>query len=88
METVNPKLDEAVSEVDLAYCRAAIYSAMVLGFQPPTDETLCRLLARESRSSLAHAASMLYPTHEPNLLCKIEALPNAEETDTPALASR
>ena len=88
METVNPKLDEAASEIDLAYCRAAIYSAMVLGFQPPTDETLRRLLARDSKSSLTQAASMLYPTREPNLICKIEALPDAEEADRSSLATR
>ena len=88
METVKTKSDEAASDIDLAYCRAALYSAVVIGFQPPTDETVPRLLARDSRSSLSHAASMLYPTQEPNLVCKIEALPNAEEIDTSALASR
>jgi DMSO reductase family type II enzyme chaperone len=88
MEIVNTKSDEAASDIDLAYCRAAIYSAMVLGFQPPTDETLSRLLARDSKSSLVHAASMLYPDREPNLICKIEALPDAEEADRSSLASR
>jgi putative dimethyl sulfoxide reductase chaperone len=88
METVNTKLNEATSDIDLAYCRAALYSALMLGFQPPTDETLSRLLTRDSRSSLAHAASILYPAQEPNLICKIEALPNTEETDTATLASR
>ena len=86
--TVNQIRCESQRSVDLAYCRAALYSALMLGFQPPTDETLSRLLARDSRSSLAHAASILYPAQEPNLICKIEALPNTEETDTSTLASR
>ena len=88
MEILPSKSAETTDPIDLAYCRAAIYSAMVLGFQPPTEETLSRLLARDSRSSLAHAASILYPAQEPNLICKIEALPNTEETDTATLASR
>jgi TorA maturation chaperone TorD len=82
------KSAETTDPIDLAYCRAALYSALMLGFQPPTDETLSRLLARDSRSSLAHAASILYPAQEPKLICKVEALPNTEETDTATLASR
>src|SRR4030095_3424904 len=44
MKIVNKKLNEAASDIDLAYCRAALYSALMLGFQPPTDETLSPLL--------------------------------------------
>jgi DMSO reductase family type II enzyme chaperone len=78
--------DEKVSEVDLAYCRAALYSALALGFQPPADDILSRLLTADSRRSLTGAATMLYP-QRPDILSAIEALPPAEETNRLALAS-
>jgi DMSO reductase family type II enzyme chaperone len=87
MEIVNTKLDEAVSDADLGHCRAALYSALALGFQPPDDEILSRLLTADSRSSLAGAATMLYP-EQPDLISAIEALPAAEETNRWALASK
>jgi DMSO reductase family type II enzyme chaperone len=87
MEIVNTKLDKAVSDVDLAYCRAALYSALALGFQPPDDDILSRLLTADSRSSLAGAATMLYP-QQPDLISAIEALPAAEETNRWTLASK
>jgi DMSO reductase family type II enzyme chaperone len=75
-----------IAEADLAYCRAALYSAWALGFQPPDDEVLSRLLTPDSRSALAGAAAMLYPAREPDLVSIIEALPSVEKPDIPALA--
>ena len=48
--------------VDLCYCRAALYSALAIGFQGPMDDNIARLLTAESRSSLTSAADMLYPS--------------------------
>lgn len=79
--------DEKVSEVDLAYSRAAFYSALALGLQPPSDQVLSRLLTAESRSCLAGAAAMLYPAQQAYLISAIEALPNADTTNTPELES-
>lgn len=80
--------DAKASEVDLAYCRAALYSALALGFQPPTGEILSRLLTPDSRSALAGAVTTLYPAQQPNLISTLEALPNAEKTNIAALGSK
>jgi len=65
----------ANSEIDLAYCRAALYSALALGFQPPNDDTLTRLLAAEGKASLIRAAAAFGSHHQDNLARRIEALP-------------
>jgi DMSO reductase family type II enzyme chaperone len=77
---------ENVSEVDLAYCRAALYSALAIGFQAPTEDNLSRLLTADSRSCLAGAATTLYPS-EPDILSAVEALPDIETTSLSSLRS-
>jgi DMSO reductase family type II enzyme chaperone len=79
--------ERQLEEADLACCRAAFYSALALGFQSPADDVLSRLLAADSRSCLASAATMLYP-HQPDLMSAIEGLPGAEESNRWALASK
>src|SRR4026209_2880772 len=88
MNTNEENLAQATSDTDLSYCRAAIYSVLSLGFQPPTEQILSRLLTPESRASLAHAATLLYPEQKTDLVISIEALAQAGENDTAALASR
>ena len=78
---------ERSNVIDLAYCRAALYSALAIGFQAPTDDNLSRLLTTESRSSLTSAADMLYPSRQPDLISLIEAFPTADKNSTPALSS-
>ena len=63
------------SDIELSYCRAAIYSALALGFQAPTDETLSRLTTPDSKNSLVSAAAMLYADHAPDIIEAIVALP-------------
>jgi DMSO reductase family type II enzyme chaperone len=46
-------------EEDAALCRSALWEALALGFRPPTDETLRRLLSPEGAGALADAAGML-----------------------------
>lgn len=46
----------AQAEVDLALSRAALYGALALGFRPPTDETLERLIDENAAAALADAA--------------------------------
>jgi len=87
MTTTEATIAQAPSDIDLSYCRAAIYSALALGFLPPTVETLARLLADESRASLAHAAALLHPEREADLVSRIEALSEAEDSRSAALAS-
>jgi DMSO reductase family type II enzyme chaperone len=81
---ISPEIDTnpAVSEIDLAYCHAAFYSALAIGFQPPNDETLARLLTGDSKASLISAAAMFSLRHQKQIVTAIEALPNAEEIGT------
>lgn len=51
----------AVSETDLALSRAILYSALALGFRPPTEETTARLCANEGTAVIAAAAALLDP---------------------------
>jgi TorA maturation chaperone TorD len=75
------------SELDAAYCRAALYSALAIGFQAPTAENLFRLLTAESRSCLINAANLLYPSGEPDLISVIEAFPNFNDECLTAVSS-
>lgn len=52
-------LDQKVNEVDMALCRATFYSALALGFRPPSDETVSRLISEEGATALADAAAVL-----------------------------
>jgi len=88
MTTPEANVAQAASEIDLSYCRAAIYSALALGFQPPTEEILSRLLTPESRACLARAAARLHPEREADLVFSIEALSQAEDSRSTALPSR
>lgn len=69
----------AAERLDAAYCRAALYSALAIGFQAPTAENLTRLLTAESRSSLIGAAKLLYPSGAPDLISLVEAFPNCTD---------
>ncbi len=75
------------SDIDLAYCRAALYSALAIGFQAPTAENLARLLTAESRASLISAANLLYPSGEPDLISVIEAFPNPTNSNDEGLTA-
>lgn len=55
------------SETDLALCRATLYSALALGFRPPTEETISRLASQQGAAALAEAAALLDPDQESGL---------------------
>ena len=78
---------ERSKEIDLAYCRAALYSALALAFRAPTDDTLARLLAPDSKLSLKSAAAMFSPASQEDLCSCIEALPDLTAVN-PALQYR
>lgn len=78
----------AADSVDAAYCRAAIYSALALGFLPPTEQILSRLLRPESRDCLTRAAALLHPERAADLIPSIEALAQADDSCSAALAAR
>lgn len=73
--TSSPQVQNSEA-IDAAYCRAALYSALAIGFQSPTGESLARLLTPESRHSLKCAADVLYPARQPDLISLIDAFPD------------
>ena len=81
------KNGEVAETLDAAYCRAALYSALAIGFQAPTAENLSRLLTEESKSSLTITADMLYPARQPDLISLIHDFPNADADCTTAFSS-
>jgi putative dimethyl sulfoxide reductase chaperone len=88
MEIAAYKIADKTDAIDLTYCRAALYSALAIGFQHPDDESLAPLLTAESKSSLTSAAAMLYPSRQPDLIPLIEAFPSADADGMEALPSR
>jgi TorA maturation chaperone TorD len=48
-----------VTDADLHLCRAALYTALALGFRPPTPETIERLTEPVAADALADAAGVL-----------------------------
>lgn len=88
MENVNTESEQPVTDIDLAYCRAVVYSALAIGFQAPTEETISRLLAENSRASLSDAAAALYPSCKADLVSLIDALPGGDNDYTMMLSSR
>src|SRR3972149_2000462 len=49
----------ALEAVDLLLCRSALWEALVLGFCPPTEETVARLARAEGAGARAAAAAAL-----------------------------
>lgn len=48
-----------IHESDLALCRSAFYEALALGFYPPTEETLKRLLTEDQNQALVEIGTIL-----------------------------
>ena len=48
-----------IHEVDLTLCRSAMYEALALGFRPPTDQAITRLVLEYHNLALAEIATML-----------------------------
>lgn len=88
MSSTAANITQDTRDIDLSYCRAAIYSALALGFLPPTVETLSRLLTDETRACLARAAARLHPEQEADFVSRIEALSRANDNQSAALAGR
>ncbi|MBI4490029.1 MAG: molecular chaperone TorD family protein [Deltaproteobacteria bacterium] len=69
-----------INEVDLVLCRATLYGALALGFRPPTEETMARLVSEEGTSALADAAIVLDGDHELELARHVKTLALAGAT--------
>lgn len=55
MKSVESKTDNS----DVALCRSALYEALALGFRPPAQETMGRLIFEEQNQALAEIARIL-----------------------------
>lgn len=67
MISQEPGGDHATTEVDLVLCRATLYGALALGFRPPSQETITRLISENGVAALSDAAAALDPDHDPRL---------------------
>ncbi len=61
---MEPSTAENAETIDLALARATLYSALALGFRPPTEEIIARLGSKDAAAALASAAALLDPTRE------------------------
>jgi len=64
MESDTLKTAPSIAEIDLALCRATLYSALALGFRSPTEETIARLGSKAAAAAVARAAALLDPNRE------------------------
>ena len=79
--------NQEVSDIDLALCRATLYSALALGFRPPTDEAIGRLATPQNTAALGEAAAMLDADGELGLASLVQAVADAGRVGTATLAS-
>jgi DMSO reductase family type II enzyme chaperone len=86
-EMENRNMDESAAEIDRTYCRATIYSALALGFRPPTDETVARIIEPQNAMSLSAAAALLDFEGKRNLVRGIDALASVGRADASILES-
>jgi DMSO reductase family type II enzyme chaperone len=76
MGTGGPKFGAhpRIDEVDLALCRSLLYEALSLGFHPPTDETVARLVSPEALRALADAVAVLDSAWDTDLVTVVRGL--------------
>lgn len=66
------------TDIDIALCRATLYSALALGFRPPEKETKARLTTQEAVAALAEAAALLDAGGDAGLGAAVKTLAAAE----------
>ena len=84
MKPETSRTDQPVNEIDIALCRATLYSALALGFRPPTEETRSRLASKQAVAALKQAAALL-DVRGGALLSAVEGLAAAEEESLESL---
>lgn len=75
------------SDIDLALCRATLYSALALGFRPPSGETITRLISEEGVAALSDAAAVLNQSHDLKIDSVTRALATEEKTSAAELSA-
>ena len=79
MRTEMANTKTKATEIDVALCRVTLYSALALGFRPPTEETRARLTSKEAVAALAEAAALLDGNGGARLFSAVKELVAAEE---------
>ena len=74
MNSTTSSVDQGISAIDSALCRATVYSALALAFRPPTDETVARIIEPENSAALAAAAAVIDSDGKTNLAGAIDDL--------------
>lgn len=74
-------------DIGLALYRATIYSALALGFRPPTEEIIARIVERKNTVVLTDAAAFLDPDGQWDLVASVEIVARAGQVGIEALAS-
>jgi putative dimethyl sulfoxide reductase chaperone len=69
--------DQRINAVDLALSRATLYSALALGFRPPTEANLSRIVEPKNTAALTDAAAILDVDEKSDLVAAIETVANA-----------
>ena len=87
MEMQTPNRNLAISEIDLALCRATLYSALALGFQAPTEETLGRLSSQEGVAALEDAAAVLDASQGSSLALAVRGLASNRKSTVTELST-
>lgn len=73
--------------VDLALCRATLYSALALGFRAPSEEAITRLVSEEENTAaLVEAAVLLDPEQKSYLVSLISGLCQAGKVGMESLS--
>jgi DMSO reductase family type II enzyme chaperone len=71
------ELDERTDDIDSAYCRATLYSALALGFRPPTEEAIARLATAQNAAALGEAAAIFDSDGKLGLVSLVQAVAHA-----------
>lgn len=80
MEPSVSEIAEKFNALDLALCRATLYSALALGFRPPTEAAIARLVQPENAAALADAAAILETHPHPYERARESTLASEERT--------
>ena len=83
----DPNINQVATDIDAAYCRATLYSALALGFRAPTDEIMARIVEPENRAVLLSTAERIDVNGEQNLVAAVDALAQAGRAATSSLVA-
>ena len=87
MEISAAEITQTTDALDLALCRATVYSALALAFRPPTETNIARIVEPKNTAALADAAAFLDSDGKSALVAAIETVARAGRVGVAALAS-